>query len=288
LTTEKNEQKNDGSIAQGILIGFWLESPPLMVDKDAPEEKFSEKRQRIKEELKGFELIPGKLRIRRVNEDDRSRFRFEPPPSLNQYLIEWEHDNVEEFDQDYNLIQKTLLALQLLKPGCVLLRNMYSFHCGAKTTGLEKIILPQPPSRTWRGGYTLYLDEKENLIKIFKKLQGKDFNKDTSFRIACDRFRRSHYDQLPEDKLIDLFIGFEALFLKGSETRSKKEPLALGCSMLLGENNDGREEIKKDIKDAYILRNRIVHGSSLDKEETSDIAPKIEQYLRKSILLILE
>jgi len=259
---------------------------PLRIPRETPEKVVHEVIQRSKEEFsKGLELIPRKLRIRRVNEKDIARFprAFMRPPRLSQYLVEWEYEHISEFEQEYNLIYRTWLALRLLKAGAVFLENLYSFRRGAKRLGLEKVIMP-PPRRSFSAGYTLYLNEKEDLIEVFEKLRTVDFGHRNTFRIACDRFLRYYYEHHPEDRLIDLMIGFEALLEIGPQIRNKGKAIASQCSKLIGKDHYEEKRICETIQKAYKLRNKVVHGDEHWENKIAETVVVIEDYLRRSIL----
>jgi hypothetical protein len=275
-------KKNEGSIAQGILLGFRTDIHPLKRCLSSDEVS------RLTKELSGFDIIPGKLRIRLADEIGRSRFfPYIPgspmkPPYLGQYVVEWEHDDISEFDKEYNLILKTLLALRLLKQGPVFLASMYSFRRGARSWGLVKVITSPP--QNFYGSYTLYLHEKSRLIEIFERILPIDFQRNISLRIACDRFLRYYHEHHLEDRIIDLFIGFEALFRIGPETKSKSTAIAPKCSKLVGKDDPEIAEINTKIREAYKLRNAIVHGDKPEGSEIEDLTILLEDYLRRSIL----
>jgi len=95
-------------------------------------------------------------------------------------------------------------------------------------------------------------------------------------------------------------IAFEALFLKGERgVPSKGKLIAVACSTLLGKNEEEREEIKQTLVKAYSIRNCIVHGSEYPRMEQDDkgdvyvdtlpdLVSKVEDYLRESIIKLLD
>ena len=96
-----------------------------------------------------------------------------------------------------------------------------------------------------------------------------------------------------DDRIIDLAIAFEALFIdeKTSTSNVMGEFVGLGCSMLLGTNIVERKEIKEFLKKAFAIRNKLVHGSEVKtpiiingkKYEMGDVASKLRKYLGASI-----
>ena len=133
------------------------------------------------------------------------------------------------------------------------------------------------------GGYALYPEEKPDLTGLVEALRPMDFSSDTTFRIACDRFLRYYYEHHHEDRLIDLFIAFEALFRIGPKTRKKGKTIARKCSELIGQDSHEINKIAKEIRDGYRLRNAVVHGDEFKENETQEVATLLEDYLRRSI-----
>lgn len=102
-----------------------------------------------------------------------------------------------------------------------------------------------------------------------------------SMEVALTRFHAS-YGGEPDERIIDQIIAFEALFLEGEQ--EKQYRLALRVACLIGRGVKTKNRIFRDMRDAYKLRSKIVHGSaSLDVEEVERILPKTEEYLRQSI-----
>lgn len=128
-----------------------------------------------------------------------------------------------------------------------------------------------------------------------KIIQQVDIENRKNLRLACKRFEHAYETISPEDQLIDLIIALEILFLKGEEALSHKGTvIGIGCSMLLGRNNEEREQIRKVLKKAYSIRNDIVHGSEFkvpiiaDKEYIlTEFINKVENYLRESLNKLL-
>ena len=107
--------------------------------------------------------------------------------------------------------------------------------------------------------------------------------------LALRRFNYSYERSRSEDRLIDQMIAFETLFLAdiGDDNRGEKRfRLALRVSYFL-DHGPNRKTINQDMKHAYDMRSRIIHGgdSSTDLE---DVARKAEEYLRQSLVKFLE
>lgn len=275
LTSIEDMTKKEGELCLGVLSGmYWKTSPDLW-------EKLEE----------GFELIPEKLRLRIFTEEDRERFTSISPffelklmrGQENITVLELKDTSTDElFGKEFNPLTKTLLAFRLLKAGGIFLDNIYAIEHGK----LGKIIPPSEPDIL--PGYEFSLDEIKNLVAILNKVKTVDFDKHFSFRMACTRFGRSYLDRFYEDKLVDLCIAFEALFLQGKRARDPKgQVIGLACSKLLGKNIDERKMIKENIELAFRHRNDVVHGNDFDFDQIYTLIPNFEDYLRRSIFHLI-
>ena len=102
-----------------------------------------------------------------------------------------------------------------------------------------------------------------------------------SLTVALDRFHSSYFLDSAA-RIIDHMIAFEALYLGGQQELQYK--LALRVAHLIGNDLSTRSEIYQDMRNAYKLRSKIIHGGSdMNIDELSEIVPKTEEYLRISI-----
>lgn len=277
LTSIEDMTKKEGELCLGVLSGiYWKTSPDLW-------EKLEE----------GFELIPEKLRLRIFTEEDRERFTSISPlfelklmrGQENTTVLELKDTSTDElFGKEFDPLTKALLAFRLLKAGGIFIDCVHAIEAGKK----RRIIYASEPDIL--PGYEFSVDEIKNLVAILKKVKTVDFDKSSSFRIACTRFGRSYLDRFDEDKLIDLCIAFEALFLKGEYKKSDigmGQVIGLACSMLLGKNIDERIMIKKNIELAFSRRNDVVHGKDFNFNQVYNLIPDFEDYLRRSIFHLI-
>jgi len=219
------EKESRIRIAHGLLSRFQLIVKPMMESPLSNEEREAYFRKRQEEIQQGIELIPNQLRIRKVNNNDveifksplnYSRWGQDKIPKIGDFLIEWEFSDLSDFNDNFNPIYKTLHALRLLKPNPIFCKNIYSFSKDLNSIDIWKILPSIPEIGVPSITYTLWEEDKESLINIVEKLNTIDFTHDSSTRIACERFGKFYQNIYLEDKLIDLCIGFEALFLKGA------------------------------------------------------------------------
>ena len=144
--------------------------------------------------------------------------------------------------------------------------------------------------------YQLSINEIEEVNELVNRINNLDLERQSSFRVACERFNRSCEERRNDDKIIDLAIAFESLFTD-KETRLTQmgKFVGLGCSMLIGKNAEERKEIKKFLEQAFSLRNDVIHGNNFKtiidinskKYGLSDFVTQFQKYLRDSIKKLL-
>lgn len=132
------------------------------------------------------------------------------------------------------------------------------------------------------GAKHIYNELKEN-SKVRKHLY-----------IPIDRWIKSHTPQRDTDKLIDLVIALEALYVTRKDGIVKQ--LSHRASWYLGKNTTHREELKIELEAIYDYRSAIVHNRGPGKEvkigttthSVADLVKKTQCLCRESILKILK
>ena len=134
-----------------------------------------------------------------------------------------------------------------------------------------------------------YLYEK--LVKLNKDTQEK-------LQIPIDRWIKSKANKSNVDKMIDLGVAFESLFV--SDRRNISFQLRNNASRYLGKDKVHREELMKEFRTIYDWRSTVVHtgrlpekGSGKKKkpytqEEAREFIRSAQDLCRDSILKILE
>ena len=185
-------------------------------------------------------------------------------------------------------IEKVITALRLFKKGSIYYSAIISYP---KIWRDIWIISSHERGKVYGQYYELTDEDVENFKTFWSKFKTLQIKK---FDVAIRRFNFSYERKLPEDKLIDYIIAFEALF-KGA--RSKL--LALRCAYLLGKDGEERKKIFEILESAYDIRNKIVHGGSIEsiKEvlnklkklnlNLAEFSMQVEGYLRESIKTFL-
>ena len=112
------------------------------------------------------------------------------------------------------------------------------------------------------------------ILEIFNQKPMGQFNQKAKgiFQIAIERWRPSKTYQNSEDKMIDLCIAFESLYLPGIKDELKFR-LGVRATWFLGENKDDRKRLLTDFKKIYDCRSTVIHGGELKKSITIEKEP---------------
>ena len=241
---------------------------------------------------KKLELIPGELGLKYINDDDKKYFEGQyfrnKKLRYEQMVIEWRHEKLDSISDSNNPLFKAFTALRLYKEGPVFIRYIYTIdeesgvfvgHSNFEVPGsfmdYHEVFI-----------YDLGEEEIPSFKEIFELLNSES-KLDDSTEIALDRFGSTYYPKAARDVLLDIMIAFEALFLSGYRYGAKGGPLAIACSMLLGKTKDERKTIKETLEKFYDIRNDIVHGSSYDEDIIKEKFYILRNYLRRSIIILL-
>ena len=175
--------------------------------------------------------------------------------------------------------------------------------------GYEQII-PRPtswvPARTmeiWGGGaqsvtgapYVLSEQETAEFETFWDEHWVRRVGMEKNVALAVRRFNMAYGRGWPEERLLDLMIGFEALLLENEQELRYK--LAMRGAALLGKDGDERETIRGELGAAYKQRNHIVHGGRADEElkigdeegvSLTNLNSRVEERLRAAIRKIMD
>jgi hypothetical protein len=138
--------------------------------------------------------------------------------------------------------------------------------------------------------YVLSKGEILTFLDFWRVYQTGRHKEGNRIEIALRRFNFAYGKVMPEDKLIDYIIGFEALLLQ-DEPQELPYRMALRGAALLSKNPDERKKTFSELKAAYKERNNIVHGRKardivhIGNEEVqfTKFVERIEEYLRLAI-----
>ena len=137
------------------------------------------------------------------------------------------------------------------------------------------------------------INEAKCLYKILDKkpdLKGK-------LRIPINRWIKSKTPEEPIDKIIDLGIAFEALYVSDGGSGEIRFKFSIRAAWYLGKNEKCRKTLMKEFQEIYDWRSTIVHTGKLpNKTKKTPFTPQeVKQFIeraqdlcRESILKILK
>ena len=135
------------------------------------------------------------------------------------------------------------------------------------------------------------IKEAKHLYQILVNL---DSNVRKKLQIPIDRWIRSKESANFVDKMIDLGIAFEALYVSRQDRVSRQ--LCHRASWYLGKNAVHREALETEFEAIYDYRSNIIHNRELDEEVTvgeqsvsiAELVTKAQNLCRKSIIKIIK
>ena len=239
-----------------------------------------------------FELIPGELGIKYLNDDDKkyyeNRYLRNEKLQHERLVIEWKHDKLEDISDINNPLFKTFIALRLFKEGPVFINYLYTINEDrALLVKHSNFVVPDAYMDYHQiYDYELKEEESQSFQQLFNLLN-KEKKLDDNIDLGLDRFQSTYFPKPARDVLLDIMIAFEALFLTDYRGSNKGQTLAIACSMLLGKTRVERKTIQETLSKFYKIRNDIVHGSNYNRDEIKENFYTLRNYLRRSIITLL-
>ena len=152
----------------------------------------------------------------------------------------------------------------------------------------------QPPGNVTEAGQP-QIDEAKRLFGVLMNLDSSSVKK---LQIPIDRWIKSAANKDSIDKIIDLGIAFEAIYLSDvNETTELSFRFRLRASWFLGKDKAHRQELMRDFSKIYEWRSKVVHTGRLPnktkktpftEEEVTEFIAKSQNLCRDSIIKILE
>ena len=132
--------------------------------------------------------------------------------------------------------------------------------------------------------------------RLYHTLVNLDLNVSEKLRIPINRWITSGTNKAVVDRMIDLGIAFEALYLLAGERGEIRFKLAVRAAWHLGKDKDDRNKLLTKFKQIYDRRSKAVHSGKLDKtakfgEEdipVLDFIERVQDLCRQSIIKIME
>ncbi len=138
----------------------------------------------------------------------------------------------------------------------------------------------------------IQIEKAKSLYRILAKLKDKK-----KLQIAIDRWIKSTTNKDSEDKIIDLGIAFESLYLSKGNKEQLSLSLRLRAAWFLGKDRKHRKQLYEVIKEFYNCRSTVVHGGEFKKKTVtidddtipmSEFITRVQDLCRDSIIQILK
>lgn len=233
----------------------------------------------------------GKFQIRKTAEKElgsiQNMFLYPVPLRVREalsgvkYILEYKSQG--DIKVKWSYANEIITALRLLKAGDVCLSISLILEKGKIISwGYSHI------KEVYERPYFLKKQEQSAFFKLWRKLSEIQTSKVKEYlRFPLQVFNKSYYIDFIDDRFVQCMIGLESLVFHELEWGGEQKGKAMGLaiSMLLGNNERERKEIKKNLKIAYTLRNFIVHGNvkelkRYDYKRKEECLFKTEDYLR--------
>lgn len=194
----------------------------------------------------------------------------------------------------HRLVEDVLTVLRLLKPGYVRSPgSIVSFESWILGPAIH--VRPRPSFRT--DGHALNEQEIGEFKALWKTLTGKVLQQSPSLEIALRRFNFAFDRFNPEDRIVDLLIAAESLFL--DDDKELRFKLALRASKFVKFQTE--RLVFRCMLDAYDVRSAVVHASKkskkgkknktpLDKRDVSlqEFTDGVEEIIRRALCQMIE
>ncbi len=219
---------------------------------------------------------------------------------LSRFRVEVGNSTFPNFDVEF-FYNKFCQAMSLGCNSNVQISRHWPFLAEDKLFNLESVGVSRirspsaPPFGMSTEVSKLQIDEAKHLYDILVNLNSGTLKK---LQIPIDRWRKSKIDRDVVDKIIDLVIAFESLYLPKGNTDQLSFQFRLHASWHLGKNKKDRKNLMDEFKAIYSLRSKAVHNGEVPptvkirKGEkpmpTSEFIPRAQDLCRESIIKILE
>ena len=136
-------------------------------------------------------------------------------------------------------------------------------------------------------GYILKDEEIESVKRIYRQLKSLKHSDRERVAIPISRFNDSYERRAERDRLIDLCIALESLFVR--QLDELKYRLALRCACFLEQEKEELQNTFLRVGQIYKTRSMIVHGTGKQPKENElrDLVTEAEEYVRRSICKLL-
>ena len=195
---------------------------------------------------------------------------------------------VDSFQESFSQALSLILNFPIQIP-----RGGYFFEEDRTFNPRDGTIASLIPANQFRDSIVADENHIEKARCLYKRLVGFDSNDRTKLQIAIDRWIKSKASGNETDKIIDLGIALEALYVTEQYGLSKQ--LRKHASLYLGEDVAPQKTLKEEFKAIYKYRSDIVHNNVVGEEVAvgnrsvpiADLVTRAQNLCQESILKII-
>ena len=136
-----------------------------------------------------------------------------------------------------------------------------------------------------RNSGTLSNSDLKEAIRTHKALAELPQKTKDALRVPIDRWRKSTGQRDPADRVIDLGVALESLYLSDNDYRNElRFRLALRASWHLGKDQSQRSSLMKEFRTIYDWRSRAVHTGSLEskRDQVASNPQSRDKFIRRA------
>lgn len=198
------------------------------------------------------------------------------------------------------MLDSVVQSLRLLKPGTVTPAGRITTATSWFLRGIRNYGQGLHSPGVWGNDFPLSKSEAALLVDLRRKLTSEVVRKRRALMLAIRRFSQADERTLADDKMLDLMIAAEALFLSDSGREEDRGELSYRLSLragyLLGSNPASRREVFGQMRRAYRARSKIAHGGEMAQVKLEDgtevdlhtFAKSVHQLMREAIRAVLD
>jgi hypothetical protein len=183
------------------------------------------------------------------------------------------------------LVQRTLTALRLMHSGRPLAWRFWSepsdpsvLHRFSTEGALARQVSPHPSDE-----YRFEASDVGVLTRIYGELEVAALSSASPVQLALRRLNSAVERTSKADRILDYWIGLEALFLPQIKQELSYRA-ALRIAAILGTDPENRQERYEIAKKSYGIRSKIIHGDDVPTVTVDQVESETQELLRLSLL----
>ena len=202
--------------------------------------------------------------------------------SIRQTCLKVKKRKLNEYSIN-DFFKSFCLGLSLTMNGNVQVSTHWNFLEPSKFTNIRGVAISEPknfsldlgiPTNTFT---SVQIEEFEHVFDLLYSGMPKNF-----LNRAVNRFLKSHLNKDPVDKMIDLRIAFEALYLGDGNKGEAKFRLSTRAAWHLGKDVPQRKKLYKFFRTFYDQSSSSVHSENIKDKEIGKMGYNREEFITKS------